>query len=569
MSDFVIADSWGRVAPATRNFKKSKQPKLGDAFGAWAGRESQILQLPGGAMLQFDLSRLTLADYRAMRDHYQVNASLSVLTFMLHQLDWHIECENPKIATAIEDNLRKVWTRLVRSMSQSFWAGFSPIALEYENNVGTGRIEISKFKDLVPEECYVNWKTVEGYAPPGHARPKFYEYDGISQSGGSWPIPPENSLWYPILMENGDYYGRKLLRPAFPSWFFSILIHLFANRYYERYGEPLPVGRARFDDDVEVSGSVVSGREAMEQIVANLRNRSVVVLPSDRDPETKEFDYDIEYLESQMRGADFERYLTRLDEEISLSLFTPLLMLRTADVGSYNLGVTHAQMYLMMLNAIAGDMKEYIDRYIVERLKAINFSPNAPRAEWVPRKLGKDNVETLRAIITELLRNDKIKPDLDQIADAVGLNFTEVEELKSDPQNPDPQNPDPAAPADPNAVRTDPRIGRPERTTRGGTQRGISDAPARRRQIAARLHQQVVNAFDKGTFGSTFKPTLGYRRQLMASASNPQAVERLYDNVETWMHEAISLGSAAYSGPDDFMARFERVLGDECERLGF
>jgi hypothetical protein len=51
-------------------------------------------------------------------------------------------------------------------------------------------------------------------------------------------------------MQNGDYYGKKLLRPAFTSWFFSMLVHLFANRYYERFGEPTPVGRAPFDDEI-------------------------------------------------------------------------------------------------------------------------------------------------------------------------------------------------------------------------------------------------------------------------------------------------------------------------------
>jgi hypothetical protein len=52
-----------------------------------------------------------------------------------------------------------------------------------------------------------------------------------------------------------------------------------------------------------------------------------------------------------MRGADFERYMTRLDEEMSIGLFTPILLLRTADVGSYNLGQGHMQIYLWMLNA--------------------------------------------------------------------------------------------------------------------------------------------------------------------------------------------------------------------------
>ena len=82
--------------------KKADPPKLGEAFGQWAGRDVQFATLPGGGIVQFDLSKLTLADFRAMRDHYQVNASLAVLSFMQHQSDFHIECEDAKIAAACE-----------------------------------------------------------------------------------------------------------------------------------------------------------------------------------------------------------------------------------------------------------------------------------------------------------------------------------------------------------------------------------------------------------------------------------------------------------------------------------
>ena len=58
--------------------KKAPPPKTGAAFGAWAGRDFEFAQLPGGGIVQFDLSKLTISDYRNMRDHYQVNASLAV-----------------------------------------------------------------------------------------------------------------------------------------------------------------------------------------------------------------------------------------------------------------------------------------------------------------------------------------------------------------------------------------------------------------------------------------------------------------------------------------------------------
>jgi len=577
---------------SSADFRKAAPPKTGPAFGNWAGRDLATLQLPGGGLLQFDLSRLTLADYRSMRDHYQINASLTVLQFMLHRMDWRIECKDQRIADAITENIQQVWTRMVRAMSQSYWAGYSPIALEYENDDhardGKGMLVVSKFKDLVPEECTVNWKTVEGYAPPGHVRPKYKIYDGIRQQGVGWPIPTENTLWYPLLMENGDYNGKKLLRPAFSSWYFSILMHMFANRYYERFGEPVPIGRAPYDDDVIIDGKTVNGRDAMLSILQSLRSRGVVVLPDDRTQtgdNSSDYSYDIEYLESQMRGADFEKYITRLDEEITLGLFTPLLLLRGASGGgSYNLGVQQMQMYLWMLNALAGDMKEYIDFYVIDRLKNFNFGPNAPRATWEYRQMGKESVETVRAMVTELLRKDKIMPDLTELSAITGISLADATLLS---KGDDPEGSDPFA--DPESITPPsdgPRNGNTstsdDRTTRTRDDRnrnkrgpkGVGSPRDTQRDIAARIAGQVENAFKKGTFGD--KPiVLGYRRALveglhdegMAYDDAASAVERLYSQMNWWLADSTSVGAETYGSAESFVATFNSAFEDACSRV--
>jgi len=240
------------------------------------------------------------------------------------------------------------------------------------------------------------------------------------------------------MMENGDYYGRKLLKPAFPAWYFSQIVHLFANRYYERFGEPTAIGRADFEDSLQdEKGSTISGRKAMETILTNLRSRSVVVLPSDRDPETKEYEYTIDYLESQMRGADFERYLSRLDEEMSLAVFTPMLLFRTSNVGSYNLGQAHLKIFLWMLNAIAGDLKLYIQHYIVDRLHDWNFGVRAPAAVWSYRKLGKDDAQIYAQMLQALVAAGNVVPDLEEMGTAIGLTLREVQTITEPTQDPD------------------------------------------------------------------------------------------------------------------------------------
>jgi hypothetical protein len=437
-----LVDRYGRPLA----YRRDAPPATRESFDT----SSSLGFAPGymaNAMMQVDLSKLDVGDYRAMRSHPQVNASLSVLTFMIHQVDWSIECEDSKIVDQITDNMKMIWTRLIRAMSQSFWAGYSPCVLEWENDSAGRWVVLNKIKDLPPEDCSIVWKEVSGgYRPPGsQITPKVKVFDGIRKMGMSYDIPVEHTFWYPCLMENGNWYGRKLLGAAFMPWYFSILLHLYQVRYLERFGEPTPIGRAPFDETyVRADGGKLTGKEVMEGILMNLRSRGAVTLPSDRDTNLGNVNsqgkppylWDIEYLESQMRGADFERALARLDEEISLAIFTPTLLMRTGDVGSHNLGVQQTQLWLWMVNAIMGDMKEYIDRYIVERMKAYNFSPNAPKAEWVPRKLGKDSIDTVRQVMVSLINAGLAKPDLDELGAALGMTVKEIKQVTQPPPTP-------------------------------------------------------------------------------------------------------------------------------------
>lgn len=576
MEPLFIADKYGRLisrdrptinhAPRKRRIPDS-DARLGDQFGNWAGRELQYMALPGGAMLQFDLSQLSLADFRSMRDHYQINASLYVLTFILHQIDWHIECTNQEIREMIEQNMLDVWTSMIRGLSQAFWAGYSPMVMNLDNDVHSGYVKITKFKDLVPEECRVNWKKTEGYAPPGHVKPQILNYDGFIQTplGSGLPsaigngpqqqrvIPAENTLWYPIQMENGDYYGRKLLKPAFPAWYFSQIIHLFNNRYLERFGEPTPVGRADYDDEVDMGGgSYVSGKKAMEQILGNLRSRAVVVLPSDRDGQG-EYTYDIDYLESQMRGADFERYMSRLDEEMSLALFTPVLLFRTADVGSYNLGQAHLKIFLWMLNSIAADIKSYIQFYVVDRLKTINFGEDAPVASWVYRKLGKDDTNLYTAMMQAMVASGHVQPDLEELGTAIGLTLREVKEVTEvDPAN------------DPDAPEVDPD---PNQDTAPSV---VASYPHSLDGARAVLTKAVVRAYNTAARGSTPKQ-FAYRGKfveaLVSSGADTATAQRIadkvYSKVPTHMTDLLQVFSAE---PERFRDALGQTAGELLHR---
>lgn len=543
---------------SSKQFKKAPPPLLGEKFGDWGGEHTRMLQLPGGGFLQFNLDTLTLNDYRQMKDNYQINSSLSILTFMMHQIEWNIECSEQKIADECTRQLTNLWPQLVRAKSQANWAGYSPNVLQWENDVYGNAVVLTKIKDLIPEDCMVNWKKPNGSQVNSdneqQISPRIKIYDGIKQAGWPKTIPVENSYWYPLLMENGNYYGRKLLRPAFQPWFFSILLHLFSNRYFERFGEPTPVGRAPFDEQINMDGKEIKSQDAMGIMLQKLKSRAVVVMPDDRTPIGNEtspnYDYQIEYLESQMRGADFEKYMTRLDEEMSLALFTPILMMRTADVGSYNLGVGHTQTYMTMLNALVSDWANYINKYILRPIARYNSNRGEqhPEVRIKFRKLGKDSSELVRDIIAQGFRDGRYKLDTKELSDMVGMD---VIDGGVDPfENPTP---------DETAIRKD-----------GGKDQEVITTS---KKISARIAQQVEKAYNQGVMPNPNSLSFGFEDQLaraFTKAGSPYgggiAAGQFYRTCKGWMIDANGMPEE-FPTAESYMTGLRSIMNYESKRL--
>lgn len=851
---------------------RNPKPVIGDAFSDWSGISKDFLHLPGGGAIQFDTSRLTFADFRRMSEHYQIASSIYVLTFMLHQLDWKLVGDDPKVNDWCSYNLELVWTRLVRAFSSAFVYGFSANAVEWENDSNEGKLRLNKIKDLVPDECEVSWKYVPSTLKSESGLTKAPDvpiFDGIKKRGSIYKVPVENcvtpetpvlmydyswkkagdvqvgdellafdehangyrrfrksvvevtgpvtrpclvietragqpitvstdhkflvrrdenisanfgkvksergvcpncmikfvpqhgnqkycsedcqigflgnrrkksgveyhgywtwvdakdirigdkigyfgdvseysetraagyvagvfdgeghlvinsagsatlafsqrstavledtltyldsfgfeysvhgndrddcnevrisggrreiarfmnvfdpvrlkskavgmfdgvaikignsvdvatvsgvydagtqivskiqtstrtlitagylshnSLWYPLLMQNGNHYGRRLLRTAFQPWFFSSLIHLYQNKYFERFGEPVPIGRAPYTDKVKVGDKTVFGYELMANILSNVRSRSAVVLPNSRSKEgmndQPEFDYQLEYLESQMRGADFERYLTRLDEEMSLALFTPLLLLRTADAGGFNQGIAHTQVYQWMLNAVAGDWSEYIDKYVLRPMAVYNFGPKAklPRIRF--RKLGTAQQETLRAVVQAMISKDKAMPDLEELGQHIGLTLNEVEEVMD--KNPDDALLHPELENDPEA-EGDRRVGRPERTKDEDLKPGSTT-----KQITQRIHEQIARVYKNDLF-EEWNPAPGFTKQLTAELQangHPNArgaATAFTASAINAMTDAARLGTKAFPTADAMKDYATKILDSETEKM--
>lgn len=407
------------------------------AQGVRSSSELTQLYLPEVGMYKVSPDNLSLWDYYSMKDYYQIKTAFSMIAFTLMSINWWVEGGSAKARKALTWQLQIIWTDLMRTITKAFWAGYSPNVKLFDTHPTQGYLYIKELRDLSPFNCVVSIDR------------KDQSFNGFIQKGGTFDVTkivggnvvttpetvapeyvePKYAFWYTFMQENGDFTGQKLLKGAYMPWFFSQVIHLYINRYFYRFSTPLAKGfaPAGFSKNSE-TGEAVSNQDAMLGILQAIRNNSSVTLPSERD-ENGNLLWNIEYLESQMRGYDFESYLKRLDREMARALFVPDLLFEAGRVGSYKLGELHKDTYLMLLNALMNDLKQHIDKYISRQFIEYNFGANEEVPVFRFEKQGTFSTPVIMEMIKQMANNGSIGVDVKDIAKITGVPLKEAEKV--------------------------------------------------------------------------------------------------------------------------------------------
>jgi hypothetical protein len=365
----------------------------------------------------YNSDSISAETYRKISKHYQVASALAVISYSIQQIDWFINAEDENVRKVLTTSIDRIWNRLIRSASKSFVYGYSPNVKVFtlEEIDGKSYVVYKKIKDLNPSDCTVKvdkWGNFDGF---------IYKKGDLREK----EVRANMCFWYVNNMENGNLYGESMLKNVYKPWWFSEKIHEFSNRYYERFGEPLVVGRAPTSARVKDStGKVRTAQELMNDVIGSIRSHSSVQLPSDRHVDTKEYNYDLKYLESQMRGFDFENYLSRLDMEIARGLFLPELVFGGAKGGSYALGSAQIQAFYTNLMGIMDNIVDYVNLYLLPQLIEYNFEKNK-LASFTYQPLSVDQKKNIQDMIMSLIKLGKLKPDTKQLEDRSGIKLKE------------------------------------------------------------------------------------------------------------------------------------------------
>jgi hypothetical protein len=393
----------------------ARQPKAD-----WGKTPSQIVEdwsLPDGSVMFKDLNKIPLYYYEQMADDYQIKANLQIIILTLQQIDWWIDCDNKKIAQVLQDALNRVWNHTLRTFSKSYTYGYSPAEKVYMEHSKLGLI-YKEIRDLKPSSCTIDT------SPDG-------SFNGFTQKSSSGPdikIEPDYALWYPFMMENGDWYGQKLLKSCYKPWFYSEVLHIFMNYYYERHGKPPVIGYCPEGNTEDENGIAHTNQDYMIEILRDLRYNSQVAMPSTVD-EKGNRDWDIKLLEAQSKAIDFDLALKRYDMEKTRAMFSGDLVFSGGKGGSYALGQVQDNNLKIMMNSFVEDMKTYIDKFMIDKLRILNFGENSPEATFGYRKLEKMDLEAMSGILRTMVSQGTATPDLSELSTILGITIKDAVEV--------------------------------------------------------------------------------------------------------------------------------------------
>ena len=158
----------------------------------------------------------------------------------------------------------------------------------------------------------------------------------------------------------------------------------------------------------------------------------------------------------------------------------------------------------------------------------------------------------------QLVAKDEVRPDIKELGQAAGMTLNEIERTV----NPDGGDTTGGTPG-PTA---------PDGGGKGGDKPATGNAKAVQKEIVNRVRPQIQNAFKDGSFAQV-KPTMGFKRRLEKVLESQNRydpigrVTRMYDYMDTWFADMISLGTEEFGSAADFMNMFETVLDAQINEL--
>lgn len=367
--------------------------------------------------------------YREMADNEPVLGGI-LLAFekMIGRLDWHIEAaedaddaehEDADFVQGCLDDMSESWSSTVSNIMSMAVYGWSFHEIVYKRRGGPTTNDPksrSRFSD-----GKIGWRKWPIRSQDSLYRWLFDEEGGIQGMSQLVPdgspfrdISIQKALLFRTSTNKGNPEGRSLLRNAYRPWHYKKRIEEIEAVGIERDLAGLPVGwipPAYFATNATVEEKNLF--LTLQTLVTRVKRNEAegVILPNVRDENGHRL-IEFELMSTGgTRQFDTDKTITRYSQQMAMSLLADFLMLGHENVGSFALGASKIDLWIMAVEAIAKSIAEVVNSHAIPRLLKLNGRSPERMPELVFGSVETVDLNTLGTFIKTLAEAGVLKPD--------------------------------------------------------------------------------------------------------------------------------------------------------------
>src|SRR5579885_2504012 len=322
--------------------------------------------------------------YREMQDNDPlIGGILFGIEMLVRQIKWDIkpgsdDSAGQELAGFVRDclfnGMRYTWQDTLGEILTFLPWGFAVNEIVYKRRPD-GKIGWAGWF-LRGQESLLHWEFDDNYDPT-HM---------VQLGPPDWQthyIPLAKCLHFRTSVRKNNPEGYSILRRAYLPWYRKKHIETIESIGIERDLAGFPVMRLPSEIMKPDAGAADQAAYlSYQNMVINVRrdDQEGLILPSDRDPETKEYLYDFALLNAGgSRQIDTDRVVARYDQRIAMSMLADFIMLGHEGTGSYALGGSKIDLFVKAMDAWMGIIAAQInDKAIPDLLRYNGVQTDTP-----------------------------------------------------------------------------------------------------------------------------------------------------------------------------------------------
>jgi hypothetical protein len=256
---------------------------------------------------------------------------------------------------------------------------------------------------------------------------------GLSEGGGfageESQIPVEKLLIYTHAGRFGNPYGRSRFKPIYADYYVKKQMIVSWAKTLEKYGSPTAVGTvedpaATVDDG---SGTPMSQLEYMAGVLNSIQNTTSVAISGNSK---------IEFLQAKAAlGSDFEAAVGYFNKMIFRGLLLPGLLEGGEKGGSYSLGQTHFDLFLLSVEQLRSEVIDTLLDQLVRRLITWNFGEQEDWGGFQVREFKPETAEAMSRIFLSMTNAGYLSPgryeDAAHVRERIGVPGISIQEWQA------------------------------------------------------------------------------------------------------------------------------------------